>query len=186
MWEQFKLILVGQSLERRLMGARSFPWTGTSPPCAHAPTPSDLGFTRSEGGGSDRTWISSSGEICDLADKYEAQVFVDECHATGFLGQSLEVALEGHPHACPCGSPGSSGRGTPELCGVAGQGLGAWITSPTLRSRLSRHFPCAEIAWTSSTAPSEKPWAAPRAATRRDRRPPREAKQGSREELERS
>ncbi|OLP85133.1 2-amino-3-ketobutyrate coenzyme A ligase, mitochondrial [Symbiodinium microadriaticum] len=42
-------------------------------------------------------------EICDLADKYEAQVFVDECHATGFLG--------------------SSGRGTPELCGVAGQGL---------------------------------------------------------------
>ena len=29
------------------------------------------------------------GEICDLADKYEAQVFVDECHATGFLGRAL-------------------------------------------------------------------------------------------------
>jgi glycine C-acetyltransferase len=36
--------------------------------------------------------------ICDLADKYDAQVFVDECHATGFLGKT--------------------GRGTPELCGV--------------------------------------------------------------------
>ena len=36
----------------------------------------------------------SSGEICDLADKYEAQVFVDECHATGFLGQSLEIVLK--------------------------------------------------------------------------------------------
>lgn len=43
--------------------------------------------------------IAPLREICDLADKYEAQVFVDECHATGFLG--------------------SSGRGTPELCGVA-------------------------------------------------------------------
>ena len=36
--------------------------------------------------------------VCDLADKYDAQVFVDECHATGFLG--------------------ATGRGTPELCGV--------------------------------------------------------------------
>lgn len=25
-------------------------------------------------------------EICDLADKYNALVFVDECHATGFFG----------------------------------------------------------------------------------------------------
>ncbi len=25
-------------------------------------------------------------EICDLADKYDAQVFIDECHATGFFG----------------------------------------------------------------------------------------------------
>ncbi|CAE8710215.1 unnamed protein product, partial [Polarella glacialis] len=39
--------------------------------------------------------------ICDLADRYEAQVFVDECHATGFLG--------------------AKGRGTPELCGVEGR-----------------------------------------------------------------
>ena len=25
-------------------------------------------------------------EICDLADKYGALTFIDECHATGFLG----------------------------------------------------------------------------------------------------
>ena len=27
-------------------------------------------------------------EICNLAEKYDALVFIDECHATGFLGQS--------------------------------------------------------------------------------------------------
>jgi len=37
-------------------------------------------------------------EICDLAEKYEALVFIDECHATGFLG--------------------ATGRGTDELLGV--------------------------------------------------------------------
>ena len=36
--------------------------------------------------------------IHKLAKKYDAQVFVDECHATGFLGKT--------------------GRGTPEYCGV--------------------------------------------------------------------
>ncbi|MFN7967509.1 MAG: glycine C-acetyltransferase [Acidobacteriota bacterium] len=37
-------------------------------------------------------------DICDLADKYNALVFVDDCHATGFIGKS--------------------GRGTPEHWGV--------------------------------------------------------------------
>ena len=37
-------------------------------------------------------------EICDLADKYNALVFVDECHATGFFGPT--------------------GKGTPEYFGV--------------------------------------------------------------------
>lgn len=37
-------------------------------------------------------------EICDLAEKYNALVFIDECHATGFLGPT--------------------GRGTDELLGV--------------------------------------------------------------------
>ena len=27
-------------------------------------------------------------EICDLGDKYKAMVFVDECHATGFMGKT--------------------------------------------------------------------------------------------------
>lgn len=40
-------------------------------------------------------------DICDLADKHGAYVFVDECHATGLLGKT--------------------GRGTDELCGVQGR-----------------------------------------------------------------
>jgi len=39
--------------------------------------------------------------ICDLAEKYNAKIFVDECHATGFFGKT--------------------GRGTPEYCGVEGR-----------------------------------------------------------------
>lgn len=27
-------------------------------------------------------------QICDLADKYNALVFMDECHATGFFGKT--------------------------------------------------------------------------------------------------
>jgi len=42
--------------------------------------------------------ISPLREICDLADKYNAMVMIDECHATGFIGKT--------------------GRGTPELLGV--------------------------------------------------------------------
>ncbi len=38
-------------------------------------------------------------EICDLADKYNALVFIDECHATGFFGKT--------------------GRGTEEFLNVA-------------------------------------------------------------------
>ena len=40
-------------------------------------------------------------EICDLADRYQALVMVDDSHATGFMGRT--------------------GRGTPEHCGVAGR-----------------------------------------------------------------
>ena len=39
--------------------------------------------------------------ICDLADKYQALVMVDDCHATGFMGEN--------------------GRGTHEYCGVMGR-----------------------------------------------------------------
>lgn len=45
--------------------------------------------------------IAPLAAICDLADKYDAMVHVDECHATGFVGKT--------------------GRGTPEHCGVAGR-----------------------------------------------------------------
>eukprot|EP00957_Ditylum_brightwellii_P133741 10197344-Ditylum_brightwellii.AAC.1 len=39
--------------------------------------------------------------MCNLADTYDAQILIDECHATGFFGKT--------------------GRGTPEHCGVEGR-----------------------------------------------------------------
>ncbi|WP_408898401.1 glycine C-acetyltransferase [Nocardioides sp. R1-1] len=44
-------------------------------------------------------YIAPLREICDLADRYDALVLVDDSHAVGFIG--------------------AGGRGTPELCGVA-------------------------------------------------------------------
>jgi len=46
-------------------------------------------------------YIAKLGQICDLADKYDALVMVDDSHAVGFIGEN--------------------GRGTPELCGVEGR-----------------------------------------------------------------
>jgi glycine C-acetyltransferase len=45
--------------------------------------------------------IANLAAICDLAERYNALVMVDECHAAGFLGKT--------------------GRGTPEHCGVEGR-----------------------------------------------------------------
>lgn len=45
--------------------------------------------------------IANLKAICDLADKYNAIVMVDDSHATGFIGKH--------------------GRGTPEFCGVEGR-----------------------------------------------------------------
>ncbi len=45
--------------------------------------------------------IANLKGICDLADKYGALVMVDDCHATGFIGET--------------------GAGTPEFCGVLGR-----------------------------------------------------------------
>ncbi|MDP2599172.1 MAG: glycine C-acetyltransferase [Deltaproteobacteria bacterium] len=45
--------------------------------------------------------IAKLDAICDLAEKYEALVMVDDSHATGFIGKT--------------------GRGTPEHCGVEGR-----------------------------------------------------------------
>jgi len=44
-------------------------------------------------------FIAKLREICDLAERYDALVMVDDSHATGFMG--------------------ATGRGTPEHCGVA-------------------------------------------------------------------
>jgi len=46
-------------------------------------------------------YVAQLDKICDLADKYDAMVMVDECHATGFIGKT--------------------GRGTHELNGVMGR-----------------------------------------------------------------
>ncbi|HMR77932.1 MAG TPA: glycine C-acetyltransferase, partial [Polyangiaceae bacterium] len=43
-------------------------------------------------------YLAQLGAICDLADRYDAMVMVDDSHATGFIGPT--------------------GRGTPEHCGV--------------------------------------------------------------------
>ena len=45
--------------------------------------------------------IAKLDQICDLADRYDALVMVDDCHATGFLGKT--------------------GRGSHEYCGVMGR-----------------------------------------------------------------
>jgi glycine C-acetyltransferase len=46
-------------------------------------------------------YIAKLESICDLAEKYNALVMVDDSHAVGFVGEN--------------------GRGTPELCGVEGR-----------------------------------------------------------------
>ena len=38
--------------------------------------------------------VASLDKICDLADKYDAMVMVDECHATGFIGKTGKGTLE--------------------------------------------------------------------------------------------
>ena len=46
-------------------------------------------------------YVAQIDKICDLADKYDALVMVDECHSTGFIGKT--------------------GRGTHELCNAMGR-----------------------------------------------------------------
>ncbi len=38
--------------------------------------------------------VASLDKICDLADRYDAMVMVDECHATGFIGKTGRGTLE--------------------------------------------------------------------------------------------
>jgi glycine C-acetyltransferase len=46
-------------------------------------------------------YIAKLGEICDLAEKYDSLVMIDDCHAVGFMG--------------------TRGRGTHEYCDVMGR-----------------------------------------------------------------
>ena len=46
-------------------------------------------------------YVAQLDKICDLADKYDAMVMTDECHAAGFIG--------------------ATGKGTPEYCNVMGR-----------------------------------------------------------------
>ncbi len=46
-------------------------------------------------------YVAQLDKICELADKYDALVMTDECHAAGFIG--------------------ASGKGVPEYCGVHGK-----------------------------------------------------------------
>lgn len=46
-------------------------------------------------------YVAQLDKICDLADRYDALVMVDDCHAHGFIGKT--------------------GRGVPELCNVLGR-----------------------------------------------------------------
>ena len=39
-------------------------------------------------------YVAEIAKICDLADKYEALVMVDECHATGFIGKTGRGSIE--------------------------------------------------------------------------------------------
>ena len=38
--------------------------------------------------------VAPLDQICDLADKYDAMVMIDECHATGFIGETGKGTLE--------------------------------------------------------------------------------------------
>jgi len=46
-------------------------------------------------------YVAKLDQICDLADKYDAMVMIDDCHSTGVIGKT--------------------GRGTPEYCDVIGR-----------------------------------------------------------------
>ena len=39
-------------------------------------------------------YVAQLDKICDLADKYDALVMVDECHATGFIGKTGKGTIE--------------------------------------------------------------------------------------------
>jgi len=63
-------------------------------------------------------YLAQLDKICDLAEKYDALVMVDDCHSTGFVGKT--------------------GRGTHEHCGVMGR-------VDIITSTLGKAFPKVEV-----------------------------------------
>jgi glycine C-acetyltransferase len=57
--------------------------------------------------------VAPLDKICDLADKYDAMVMIDECHATGFIGATGKGTLE---------AKGVMGR--VDITGTLGKALG--------------------------------------------------------------
>ncbi|KFQ42585.1 hypothetical protein N333_08003, partial [Nestor notabilis] len=85
-----------QDLEAKLQDAQV--WRVTIFTCGDTTLPPCLRLVATDGAFSMDGDIAPLREICQLAQKYDALVFIDECHATGFLGPN--------------------GRGTDELLGV--------------------------------------------------------------------
>jgi glycine C-acetyltransferase len=86
-------------LEARLKEAASAPREAASP--SREGGPARLRLIATDGAFSMDGTIAPLADICELADRYDAAVMVDDSHATGFLGRT--------------------GRGTPEHCGVEGR-----------------------------------------------------------------
>ena len=54
--------------------------------------------------------IAQIDQICDLADKYDALVMVDDCHATGFVGKQDVVQQSIIMHLVVWTSSGTFGK----------------------------------------------------------------------------
>ena len=44
--------------------------------------------------------IAPLADICETAEKHNALVFIDECHATGFLGYKNDIHFQSEIIAC--------------------------------------------------------------------------------------
>ncbi|GAB4528663.1 MAG: glycine C-acetyltransferase [Amphiplicatus sp.] len=78
-------------------------------------------------------YIARLNDICQLADKYEALVMVDDCHATGFMGP------EGRGSPAHCGVEGRVDILTGTLGKALGGGMGGYVCASADVIRLLRN-----------------------------------------------
>ncbi|MBB5519972.1 glycine C-acetyltransferase [Amphiplicatus metriothermophilus] len=78
-------------------------------------------------------YIARLEDICQLADKYEALVMVDDCHATGFMGP------EGRGSPAHCGVEGRVDILTGTLGKALGGGMGGYVCASADVIRLLRN-----------------------------------------------